>query len=133
MNIKFLIDPAGNGCLGDFGFSVELLKVIEGRTLFTAKCFALSEGYYPSELSSGKYSPKSDVYSYEVICSPSLSCYVVCPIMMMVIWNIFKWCVVGIVLETCSGLKASDTSRADNKLVGLLELVAFISSNYLVH
>ena len=56
------------GKLCDFGFSVELPKVREdGRSMFTAKGFARSEGYYPPELMYGRYSPKSDVYSYGVV------------------------------------------------------------------
>ena len=35
--------------------------------MFTAKGFARSEGYYPSELTSGHYSAKSDVYSFGVV------------------------------------------------------------------
>lgn len=66
-SMNILIDEQGNGCLSDFGFSVELPQVEDGRTMFTAKGFARSEGYYPSELSSGKYSPKSDVYSFGVV------------------------------------------------------------------
>ena len=56
------------GKLCDFGFSIELPKVREdGRSMFTAKGFGKSEGYYPPELMYGMYSPKSDVYSYGVV------------------------------------------------------------------
>ena len=53
--------------ISDFSFALDLPKVEEGRSLFTAVTFARSEGYFPSELTSGKYSPKSDVYSYGVV------------------------------------------------------------------
>ena len=33
--------------------------------MYTAKAFARSEGYYPGELTSGKYSTKSDVHSLD--------------------------------------------------------------------
>lgn len=56
------------GKIGDFGFALELPTLHnDGRSLFTAKTFARSEGYFPSELTSGKYSLKSDVYSYGVV------------------------------------------------------------------
>ena len=60
-----LIDDRGVGKIADFGFSLELPRVREdGLSLFTAKAFARSEGYYPSF---GIYSCKSDVYSYGVV------------------------------------------------------------------
>ena len=38
-----------------------------GRSLFTSKYFARSEGYYANEVASGKYSDKSDVFSYGIV------------------------------------------------------------------
>lgn len=65
---NILIDRNGTGKISDFGFALELPKINDdGRSLFTATMFARSEGYFPSELTSGKYSPKSDVYSYGVV------------------------------------------------------------------
>ena len=56
------------GILYDFRFSVELPKVKEdGRSMFTAKDFARTEGYCPPELMYGMYSPKSDVYRYGMV------------------------------------------------------------------
>ena len=53
--------------LADFGFSVELPQLSGGKTMFMATCLARSEGYYPSEITSGHYSDRSDVYSYGVV------------------------------------------------------------------
>ena len=65
---NILIGSDGGGKISDFGFAIELPRVCDdGRSLFTAQTFARSEGYFPSELTSGKYSAKSDVYSYGVV------------------------------------------------------------------
>ena len=50
--------------IGDFGFAVELPRVVGGRTLLDSVSFARTEGYYPPELSEGRFGPKSDMYSY---------------------------------------------------------------------
>ncbi len=61
--VDFSQNSLGRGKISDFGFALELPKVCgDGRSMFTAKTFARSEGYFPSELTSGKYSAKSDVY-----------------------------------------------------------------------
>ena len=56
-----------NAKLGDFRFSVELPHVSGGSTLFTVDCIACTEGYYPSEITSGKTSDCSDMYSFGVV------------------------------------------------------------------
>ena len=61
------MDDGFKAKLADFGFSVELPRISEGATVFTAQCIARSEGYYPPEISTGKYSDRSDVYSYGVV------------------------------------------------------------------
>lgn len=66
---NILLDRCFNAKLGDFGFSVELPRVVGDRTLLKAKTFVRTEGYYPPELCEGLYSPKSDVYSYGVVSS----------------------------------------------------------------
>ena len=38
-----------------------------GRSLFTSKYFARSEGYYANEVASGKYSDKSDVFHCKLL------------------------------------------------------------------
>ena len=54
--------------LCDFGVAVDLPQIKEGMTMVTAPLIARTEGYFPPELTSGKFSPKSDVYSYGVVC-----------------------------------------------------------------
>ncbi len=49
--LNILVDKNGNGRIGDFGFSIELPKVIAGRRMWTAKGFARTEGYYGTEVS----------------------------------------------------------------------------------
>ena len=41
--------------------------VVQGRTLVTATTIAKTEGYFPPERNEGRYSHKSDVYSYGVV------------------------------------------------------------------
>ena len=55
--------------LADFGFSIELPRVSSGKTVFSASCIARSEGYFPSEITSGHFSDRSDVYSFGVVCN----------------------------------------------------------------
>ena len=53
--------------LSDFGFSVDLPAIKEGRTVVTAPLIACTEGYCPPEITSGQFSAKSDMYSYGVV------------------------------------------------------------------
>lgn len=55
--------------LGDFGFAIELPRVSGGQTLFSSQCMVRFEGYYPSEVTLGKYSDRCDVYSFGVVCN----------------------------------------------------------------
>lgn len=54
--------------LADFGFAIELPGLSHGKTMFTATCIAHTDGYFPSEISSGHFSDRSDVYCYGVVC-----------------------------------------------------------------
>lgn len=58
---NILLDSLYQPKLGDFGFSIELPRISSGQTLFTAEFVARSEGYYPSELSAGKLSDRTDI------------------------------------------------------------------------
>ena len=73
-----MIDGSGTGRIADFGFSIELPKHEGGRSLFTAKFYAKTEGYYAAEVSSGKYSEKSDVFSYGIVSTSITDVAIVC-------------------------------------------------------
>ena len=45
--------------LADFGFSIKLPHLSGGTTLFSVECIARTEGYYPSEITYGRYSDRS--------------------------------------------------------------------------
>lgn len=64
---NILVDAAGNAKITDFGFALELPEVLSGRSMYTTKALTQSEGYYPGELTSGKYSPKSDVFGLGIV------------------------------------------------------------------
>jgi len=55
---NILLDKCFNAKLGDFGFSVELPRVVGDRTLLKAKTFACTEGYYPPELCEKRTVPR---------------------------------------------------------------------------
>ena len=74
-SLNILLDSNGNGKIGDFGFSWELPEVAGGRSIFTAKGFAISKEYHADELTYGKCSTKSDVYSYGIV---RLTCIPMC-------------------------------------------------------
>ena len=58
-----------HGKLADFGFATELPQLSHGKTMFSSLAIARSEGYYPSEVTSGHFSDRSDVYCYGMVCS----------------------------------------------------------------
>lgn len=64
---NILLDDAYTAKLGDFGFAIELPELSHGLTMFSSECMIRSEGYYPTEISMGKYSDRSDVYSFGVV------------------------------------------------------------------
>ena len=64
---NILLDSGMNAKLADFGFSMELPQLSHGKTMFSAPFIARSEGYYPSEVTSGHFSDRSDVYCFGVV------------------------------------------------------------------
>ena len=111
---NILLDKCFNAKLGDFGFSVELPRVVGDRTLLKARTFVRTEGYYPPELSEGLYSPKSDVYSYGVV-STFMN-------MNQDSYPMHTCVFLQVVLETYTGQKAYSTHREDRRLVNPLHL-----------
>ena len=66
-SLNILLDSNGRGRIGDFGFSWELPDVDVSRSVFTSRGFAFSKGYTAHELTYGRCSTKSDVYSYGIV------------------------------------------------------------------
>ena len=64
---NILLSGAYMAKLGDFGFAIELPQLSHGITMFSSECMIRSEGYYPAEISMGRYSDRSDVYSFGVV------------------------------------------------------------------
>ena len=57
--------------IADFGFAIQLKKKSaagQTRTVCTAIGIARTDGYCAPEVLVGKYSLKSDVYSYGIVC-----------------------------------------------------------------
>ena len=67
LNILLLDQGGIRAKLGDFGFALEMPKHDSCRTLVTAPIIAQTNGYSPPEVQSGKFSPKSDMYSYGIV------------------------------------------------------------------
>uniref|UniRef100_A0A1X7VW77 Protein kinase domain-containing protein n=2 Tax=Amphimedon queenslandica TaxID=400682 RepID=A0A1X7VW77_AMPQE len=65
---NILLDSSFNAKISDFGFAIDLPKVIDNKTTVTAPVTARTEGYFPPEITSGKFFDKSDVYSHGVQC-----------------------------------------------------------------
>ena len=54
--------------IGDFGFAVQMPEVKHGRSVIMTKTVACTQGYSAPEVADCRYSPKSDVYSYSMVC-----------------------------------------------------------------
>ena len=70
-----LLDKNYVAKLSDFGLALDLPNVPENKTLVTAPLIARTEGYFPPELTSGKFSQKSDVFSYGVVSNKCIMFY----------------------------------------------------------
>ena len=66
---NILLDQHLSAKLGDFGFAQEIPQLVGGRSVITAAVVAKSLGYSPPEMDMCHVSPKSDVYSYGVVCT----------------------------------------------------------------
>ena len=64
---NILLDDHFTAKISDFGFALHLPQVQQNKTMVTAPLIARTEGYFPPEITSGKFSDKSDVYSYGVV------------------------------------------------------------------
>ena len=62
-----LLDNSFSPKLADFGFALELPKLSHGTTVFSASFIARSDGYFPSEITSGTFSDRSDIFSYGIV------------------------------------------------------------------
>lgn len=62
-----MLDGYLNPKLADFGFALELPKLSHGTTVFAASFIARSDGYFPSEITSGTFSDRSDIFSYGIV------------------------------------------------------------------
>ena len=87
--------------------------------MFTAQAFARTEGYYPSELSMGYFSTKSDVYCYGVVIHTVL-CVGFCVCVFL------RQSPYLFVLETYTGMKVYSTDRVDKKIVSVCVCVILL-------
>lgn len=68
ISLNILLAQGGvHAKLGDFGFALDMPKHDSCRTLVTAPIIAQTNGYSPPEVQSGKFSPKSDMFSYGIV------------------------------------------------------------------
>ena len=72
--------------------------------MVTAPLIARTEGYFPPELTSGKFSDKSDVFSYGVV-------------RLKFMWYVYNYNLFQVTLETYTGLVTYKECRSDPKLV----------------
>ena len=116
-----MIDGNWNGKIGDFGFSGYFQRQTGGdNSLVTAPMLVKTRGYLPPEANDGRYSLKSDVWSYGIvsimICAHadmSMDVYYINSIS----YSLIRLVHMQVVLETYSGAKAYDEGRKDERLV----------------
>ena len=111
---NILLDENYNAKVSDFGFCVQL-DTSSDKTIFTAipgEGMPGTRGYIAPECCDGKFSMKSDVYSYGIV-----RYYSQCPHFTKLKRNSLIILFLQVCLETFSGLLAYSTEREDCKLV----------------
>ena len=99
-----MLDEHFTAKISDFGFSIYLPQIQQNKTMVTALLIARTEGYFPPELTSGKFSDKSDVFSYGVV-------------RLKFMWYVYNYNLLYLTLETYTGLVAYKECCSDPKLV----------------
>ena len=111
---NILLDEHLTPKIGDFGFSIQVPQESCSKTLITVgpgQGIPGTPGYRAPEYNDGRYSVKSDVYSYGVVSIDYAWLYN---------YNYVLAAYMQVVLETFTGLIAFSDCRTDSNLVCIL-------------